>query len=270
MWAKQAPMPVAWLSLDEGDNNISRFITYLITAIQRVIPNVGKDALMELKTSQPLSYEIILTSLINDLVVFNQPITLFMDDYHLIQAQNVHAAIDFLLDFLPLQTHLIIASRSDPPLSISRWRARGQLTELRQENLQFTMEEATSFLNDIMGLDLSTNDVAALESRTEGWIAGLLLAALSLQGHSPLPAPRSIFVQAFTGSNRFVLDYLIEEVLNQQPPLLQEFLLKTSILERLSGSLCDAVCGEPNTDRLDYQENLKCSKFTPEQLPIHS
>ena len=259
MWSKQASIPVIWLSLDEGDNDLTRFLAYVVTAFQRVAPSVGNDALAQLQTPHPQSYEIILTSLLNDLSAHDKPIALFMDDYHLIHTQSVHGAVDYLLEFLPTQIHIIMASRADPPLSLPRLRARDQLTEIRQKNLRFTTEEATSFLNNIMDLDLSMSDVVALESRTEGWIAGLVMAAISLQGYSPSPALRSTFIQSFTGSNRFILDYLIEEVLNRQPPTLQEFLLKTSILERLSGSLCDAVLGKPSMASLENHESQKTS-----------
>jgi len=244
MWARQVSMPVVWLSLDKDDNDLARFLAYIITAFQKIQADIGKDALAVLHTPQSPSHEIVLTSLLNDLAAIQGGLILVLDDYHLVQAQRVHEAVIFLLDHLPLQTHLLIASRADPPLPLPRLRARGQLIEIRQSDLRFTAEEAAAFLNKSMGLELTAQEVAALDRRTEGWIAGLQMAALSLQGHSPHPTTRSEFIQAFTGSHRFILDYLVEEVLEQQPPALIEFLLKTSILERLSGPLCDAVLGD--------------------------
>ena len=165
---------------------------------------------------------------------------LVLDDYHLIDAQPINTALTFLLEHLPPHMHLVIATREDPQLPLARLRARGDLTELRAADLRFTRSEATGFLNQVMGLNLSTEDIVALEARTEGWIAGLQLAAISLQGHQD--ATR--FITSFTGSHRFVMDYLLEEVLHQQPPSVQTFLLRTSILDRFCGSLCDAVLDE--------------------------
>jgi LuxR family maltose regulon positive regulatory protein len=174
----------------------------------------------------------------------------------------IHDAVLFLIDHLPENLHLALATRADPPLPLPRLRARGQLTEMRQTDLRFTTEEATTFLNDVMGLDLSVQDVAALEARTEGWIAGLQMAALSLQGQSLQTAARSEFIAAFSGSHRFVLDYLVEEVLERQPPALQEFLLKTSILERLSGPLCDWILGEELPGQPERRHDARSADFS--------
>jgi LuxR family maltose regulon positive regulatory protein len=239
------PLKAAWVSLDEGDNDPARFLAYLIAALQTLEPHLGDGVLEAFQAPQPPSLEALLTSLINEVVARpkgdaeSRPHVLALDDYHTIKAQPIHQAVAFLLDHLPPQVHLVIASRSDPPLSLARLRGRGQLTELRVDDLRFTADEAAAFLNEAMGLALSTKEVAALEARTEGWITGLQLAALSLQGRTAEHTAR--FIDAFTGSNRYVLDYLVEEVLSREPEEIQAFLLQTSILNRLCGSLCDAV-----------------------------
>ena len=186
--------------------------------------------------SQPPPTDVLLTALLNDLTALGD-VVLVLDDYHVIESQPIDEALTFFVDHLPPQLRLVIATREDPPLPLARLRARGQLTELRAGDLRFTPSEAADFLNEAMGLNLSARDIAALETRTEGWIAGLQLAALSMQGRSDTAS----FIQAFTGSHRFVLDYLMEEVLQRQPERVRSFLLQTAILERLSGSLCDAV-----------------------------
>ena len=190
-----------------------------------------------LQAPQPPPTEAILTALLNEITTLPDNFVLVLDDYHVIDAKPVDQALTFLLEHLPPQMHLVIATREDPQLPLARLRARGQLTELRATDLRFTPAEAAGFLNQVMGLDLSAEDIAALETRTEGWIAGLQLAALSLQGHQDATS----FIQSFTGSHRFVLDYLVEEVLQRQPAQVQTFLLRTSILDRLCGPLCDAV-----------------------------
>ena len=179
-------------------------------------------------------------SLLNDLEVLDEQVVLVLDDYHVIESNEVHEAIAFLVDHAPPQFHLVLASRADPPLPLARWRARGDLLEIRAADLRFTNDEASSYLNEAMGLHLTAGDVDALESRTEGWIAALQLAALSLQGRDDVTG----FIQNFTGDDRFVVDYLAEEVLERQPRNIRGFLLQTSVLDRLSGSLCDAVTGE--------------------------
>jgi LuxR family maltose regulon positive regulatory protein len=250
---------IAWISLDEGDNDFARFLAYFIAALNRVEgmdTTIGEGALTMLQSPQPPPTEAVLTPLINEIAAIPDRILLVLDDYHLIEAQPVHDALTFFLEHLPLQIHLVIAAREDPHLPLSRLRARGQLTELRAADLRFTSSEAAEFLNQEMGLDLSTEDVAALETRTEGWIAGLQLAAISLQGH----ADTSRLIQSFTGSNRLVLDYLIEEVLDQQTEDIQAFLIQTAILNRLTGSLCDAVrfgTAERHTKQDNGQEILE-------------
>ena len=232
-------LPVAWLSLDEGDNDPTRFLTYLVAALQTIEPNIGAGVLAVLQSPQPPPIESILTALLNEITTIPDNFILVLDDYHVIDSKPVDQALTFLLEHLPPQMHLVIATREDPHLPLARLRARGQLTELRAADLRFTPAEAAEFLNQVMGLNLSAEDIAALETRTEGWIAGLQLAALSMQGRSDAAS----FIQAFTGSHRFVLDYLVEEVLQRQPEGIHSFLLKTAILDRLSGSLCDAVTG---------------------------
>jgi LuxR family maltose regulon positive regulatory protein len=250
-WAASCNRPVAWLSLDEGDNDPNRFLSYLIAALQTlalskvegIAANIGEGVLNALQSPQPPSTEAILTALLNEITTIPDHFSLVLDDYHLIDSKPVDNALAFLLEHLPPQMHLVIASREDPHLPLARLRARGQLTELRAADLRFTPTEVADFLNQVMGLNLSVEDIAALETRTEGWIAGLQLAALSMQGHQDAAS----FIHSFTGSHHFVLDYLMEEVLQQQSESIQAFLLRTSILERLCGSLCDAVLPAPST-----------------------
>ncbi|MFL5733792.1 MAG: LuxR family transcriptional regulator, partial [Chloroflexia bacterium] len=222
---------VAWLSLDEGDSDPARFLTYLIASLRTVAPNIGEGVLGVLQAPQPPSAEAILTTLLNELTTIPREFVLVLDDYHVIDAKPVDQAITFLLEHLPPQMRLAIATREDPQLPLARLRARDQLTEVRVTDLRFTPSEAANFLNQAMGLDLSAEDIAALETRTEGWIAGLQLAAISMQGHKDTAG----FIKSFTGSHHFVMDYLVEEVLQQQPESVQTFLLRTSILDRLCG-----------------------------------
>jgi LuxR family maltose regulon positive regulatory protein len=236
-WIANCGRSVAWLSLDEGDNDPARFISYLVKALQTIKAGIGVDLLAALQSPQPLQIETILTALLNEISIIPDHFLLILDDYHLIDSQPVDQSLAFLVEHQPPQMHLVIATREDPSLPLARLRARGQLTELRAVDLRFTPAEAAEFLNRIMGLDLSETDIAALEARTEGWIAGLQLAALSLQGQSDAAK----FIQSFTGSHRFVLDYLLEEVLERQTGEIQNFLLRTSILERMCGPLCEAV-----------------------------
>jgi LuxR family maltose regulon positive regulatory protein len=245
-WLHQNKVPTAWLSLDEGDNDPTRFLAYLIAALQTIAPNLGDGFLALLQSPQPPPTELMLTALLNEITTIPDNLVLVLDDYHVIEAEPVDQALTFLLDNLPSQLHLVITTREDPPLPLARYRVRGQMTELRAADLRFTSAEAATFLNQVMGLNLSAEEIATLETRTEGWIAGLQMAALSMQGR----ADTASFIQAFTGSHRFVLDYLVEEVLQRQPEPVRSFLLQTSILDRLSGPLCDAVrfgyTGTPN------------------------
>src|SRR5437588_2125132 len=241
-WLEHASPPVAWISLEHDDDDLTRFWSYVFTALARVHPGSGTSALALLQTStlSPLPpIETALSVWINELATLPHEIALVLDDYHLITAQPIHRAITYLLDHLPPQLHLIIATRADPPLPLARLRARGYLTDIRAADLRFTVEETAAFLTRALGLELSDQDIATLEARTEGWIAGLQLAALSMQGRKDIPG----FLEAFTGSHRYIIDYLVEEVLALQPEPVQTFLLQTAILERLQGSLCEAVMG---------------------------
>jgi ATP/maltotriose-dependent transcriptional regulator MalT len=252
-WVAGCERPVAWLSLDEGDNDPTRFLTYLVAALQTLAANIGAGVLGVLQSPQPPPTESILTALLNEITTIPDNFVLVLDDYHVIDAQPVEDALNFLLEHLPPQMRLVIATREDPDLPLARLRARGQLTELRAADLRFTASEAAEFLIQVMGLNLSAEDVAALETRTEGWIAGLQLAALSMQGHQDA----TTFIQSFTGSHRFVMDYLVEEVLHQQSERVQAFLLRTSILNRLCGPLCDAVLLDASASGQETLEYLE-------------
>lgn len=230
-------MPVAWLSLDKNDNQAGRFLSYLVAALQQADHTVGSEAVQLLAAAQEALPEAVLTSLINELDRANTELALVLDDYQYVSSQAVHEAMVFLLDHRPHTLHIVIATRSDPPLPLARLRARGQTVELRAADLRFTESEAAQFLNDIMGLGLDARSVAMLEERTEGWIAGLQMAALSMQDREDVLA----FIEGFSGTNRYILDYLLEEVLASQPPEIQHFLLHSSVLERLTASLCEAV-----------------------------
>jgi LuxR family maltose regulon positive regulatory protein len=239
-WTAVCGRPVVWLSLDEGDNDPLRFLAYLITALQAIKPGLGEGLLAALQSPQPPQAEVILTTLLNEITTVVESFIFVLDDYHRIDSKPVDEALTFLLEHQPPPMHLVITTREDPHLPLARLRVRRQLTELRAADLRFTPAEAAEFLNHVMGLKLSEEDVAALETRTEGWIAGLQLAALSMQGRSDIAG----FIQAFTGSHRFVLDYLAGEVLERQTERVRSFLLQTAILDRLSGPLCDAVTAQ--------------------------
>ena len=241
-WIAGCQRPVAWLSLDEGDNEPARFLTYLIAALQTIAADIGTGVLPMLQSPQPPSSESILTSLLNEIVTIPDSFLLVLDDFHVIDSKPVENVLVFLIEHLPSQMHLVIATREDPPLPMARYRAKGQLTELRTADLRFTSSEVAEFLNQVMNLNLTAEDITALETRTEGWIAGLQMAAISMRGLTDT----SSFIRSFTGSHRFVLDYLLEEVLHRQPVEVQAFLLRTSILERLCGPLCDAVLSSPS------------------------
>ncbi|MHB1357323.1 MAG: LuxR C-terminal-related transcriptional regulator [Anaerolineae bacterium] len=241
-WVAGCQRPVAWLSLDEGDNDPARFLIYLTAALQTIMAHIGEGVMGVLQSPQPPPIESTLTALLNEITAVPDNFVLVLDDYHVLDSKPVDQALTFVLEHLPPQMHLVIATREDPDLPLARLRARGQLTELRAADLRFTPSEAAEFLNQVMGLNLSAGDITALETRTEGWIAGLQLAALSMQGHHDTVS----FIKSFTGSHRFVLDYLIEEVLQQQSENIQTFLLRTSILDRMCGPLCDAVSGSPS------------------------
>ena len=254
-WLASCGQPVAWLSLDEGDGDPARFLTYLVAALQKLTlsdaeelaPNIGKGVLAILESPQLPPAESILTTLLNEITTIPDNFVLVLDDYHVVDSKPVDQALEFLIEHLPPQMHLVITTREDPHLPLARLRARGQLTELRAADLRFTPAEAAEFLNQVMSLNLSAEDITALEARTEGWIAGLQLAALSMQGHHDTAG----FIKSFTGSHHFVLDYLIEEVLLQLPEHIRSFLLQTAILDILCAPLCNAV-----TEREDGKEML--------------
>jgi LuxR family maltose regulon positive regulatory protein len=252
-WITSCERPVAWLSLDEGDKDTTRFLTYLVATLQTVAPNIGKGVLAALQSPQQPPTEPILIALLNEITSLPDDFILVLDDYHVVDSKPVDDALAFLLEHLPPQLHLVITTREDPQLPLARLRARGQLTELRHADLRFTLSEAAEFLNRSLGLNLSPDDITALESRTEGWIAGLRLAAISIKGHQDT----SSFIQSFTGSHRFVIDYLVEDVLRQQPENVQNFLLSTSILDRLCGPLCDAVLLSPSASGQETLESLE-------------
>ncbi|MEL6355126.1 MAG: helix-turn-helix transcriptional regulator, partial [Cyanobacteria bacterium J06627_28] len=260
-WVSVCTQPVAWLSLDEEHNDPTRFLVYLVSTLQTLtlskvegVPQLGEGVLSALKSPQPPPLDSILTTLINEITAVSESFILVLDDYHLIESEPVNRALDFLLQHLPLPSmHLVIATREDPPLPLARLRACGQLIELRAPDLRFTQVETTEFLNQAMNLNLSAEEIAALENCTEGWIAGLQLAAISLQGHQDTAS----FIKSFSGSHYFVLDYLVEEILEQQPENIQNFLLSTSILECLCGSLCDAALPQSSTPGQEILEYLE-------------
>jgi LuxR family maltose regulon positive regulatory protein len=241
---RDAPLQAAWLSLDEGDDDVVRFWSYVIAALQTLDPAIGQTALGALQASQagPPPLEPLLISLLNDVttrLAGDRPSVLVLDDYHVLRTEALHESLDDLLDHLSPALRLVVASREDPPLALSLLRGRGQLVEIRAADLRFTPAEAVELLNAAMGLQLSAEDIAALENRTEGWVVGLHMAALSLQGQTDPEAHD--FVSAFAGDDRYVADYLLDQVLRRQAPHIQRFLIRTSILDRLCGTLCDAV-----------------------------
>ncbi len=227
-WIRDCGHPTAWLSLDKNDNDLSRFLIYLIAALQRIDSEVGVDVQAALEESLSPHFEILLTRLISEIERFPDKSIIVLDDYHLIYSKSVHDVINFLIEYLPPMIHLVISGRTDPPLPISRLRVLGEVNEVRTPKLRFTKKEVATFLNDLMGFDLSSEGIAALEARTEGWIASLKLAALSMQGRDDWPE----FIAKFSGSNRYIIDYLVDEVMARQPEEVQTFLRRTSILER--------------------------------------
>src|SRR5215210_766937 len=243
--------PVAWLSLDPGDNDPVRFWRYFITAINQLQPGSGESALTLLGAPQAPPIEVILTILLNELAVLPTEAVLVLDDYHLIEPGAIHEGLSFLIEHLPPRMHLVISTRADPPVALSRLRARGESNELRAADLRFTPEEAATFLNQVMSLELPADQIAELEGGTEGWVAGLQMAALAMRDHTDVAG----FIAEFTGSNRHVVDYLAEEVLGRQPEELQTFLLETSILDRMCAPLCNSVAG--HTDGQATLERLE-------------
>jgi LuxR family maltose regulon positive regulatory protein len=247
-WARRSRRPAAWLSLDGGDNDPARFWRYVAAALERVRPGIGERVAPLLGGEGPPPLEAVAVAVINQLTVpFDKgPVVLVLDDYHLVEAPAVHVSVAFLLERLPPGLRLVLAARADPPLPLARLRGRGQLAELRERDLRFTLAETAAFLREATGLDLPAASVATLQNRTEGWAAGVQLAALSLEGYAD-PAG---FVASFSGSNRYILDYLTEEVLARQPDQVVRFLLETSVLARLCGPLCDAVTGRTDSQQV--------------------
>jgi LuxR family transcriptional regulator, maltose regulon positive regulatory protein len=247
-WVRSSSLPVAWVSLDSGDNDPARFWRHAVAALGQAHPRIAERAGPLLGPPAPSSFEGLVAALINELAVEpgEDKVLLVLDDYHLIEAPQVHAPLTFLVEHLPPGLCLMLASRSDPPLPLARWRAARQLAELRTDDLRFTAGEAAVLLREAIGADLPSAAVAALEARTEGWVAGLQLAALSLRGQPDVTG----FVAAFSGSHRYVLDYLGQEVLDRQEAGLRGFLLETSVLDRLSSALCDAVTGRPGSQAM--------------------
>jgi LuxR family maltose regulon positive regulatory protein len=252
-WIEGIERPVAWLSLDEGENDPTRFLTYLVAALQTIAPTLGGGVLSVLQSPQPPPPEAMLTALLNDMTTIRDHFILVLDDYHIIDARPVTHALTFLVEHMPPHMHIVITTREDPPLPLARLRVGGQLTEVRARDLRFTPSEATDFLNQMMGLDLSAQDIVLLSRRTEGWIAGLQLAAISMQGQQDTAS----FITSFTGSHQYVVDYLVEEVLGQQDARVQTFLLHTSILDRFCDSLCDAVMMDPSVSGWEILQYLE-------------
>ena len=250
-WIAQSPMSVVWFSIDAGDNDSVRFWDYVIAAIQTVYPDTGEQTLTLLHEPMPLPVETILSTLINELSALPDLLTVVLDDYHVIESPTIHEGLAFLVEHMPAQIRLIMTTRADPPLPLARMRVHSQLLELRSTDLRFTPPQIATFFTDVMGLTLTTDEVKALDTRVEGWIAGLQLAGLALQGKSD-PAE---FIASFAGDHHYVLDYLGDEILDRLPDAMQQFLLQTSILERLNADLCDTVTGAAESrSALEYLE----------------
>lgn len=245
-WIRSIAEPAAWLSLDKRDGDLARFLAYLVAALQTIDPAIGMAVANMQQPPHPEPTTVILTTLINDIVNFSREFVLVLDDYHEIEGQAVQEAMRFLLEYLPSNMHFAIATRADPPLQLAHLRGRGQLVELRAADLCFTPQESAGFLSHLMGLALSEEDVGALTTRTEGWITGLQIAALSMQSHKDT----SQFINTFSGSHRHILDYLLEVVLEGQPENVRNFLLQTSILDHLSGPICNAVTCQDESEMM--------------------
>jgi LuxR family maltose regulon positive regulatory protein len=254
-WLGEAGLPSAWLSLEAGENDASRFLTYLLAAVQRLSPQLGASMRGMLMAPQRPPTEILLTPLINELAALEEAMLIVLDDYHVIHGQPVHEILNFLVDHLPPNVHLVILSREDPPLPLHRLNARRQMLGLRQAELSFSAEEAVDFFQRISGLEVTPDQAARLTRRTEGWVTGLQLAALSMR----TALDQEAFIASFTGSNRFVLDYLFEEVFNIQPKEIRSFLLQTAVLERVCAGLADAVTGGEGSQAL--LEELEHANF---------
>jgi LuxR family transcriptional regulator, maltose regulon positive regulatory protein len=255
-WISQSELPVVWISLDKSDNEPVQFTRYLVEGLRKIEPGIGDGAIELLKSGQRPPIASIFSGLIQEISESGEKLVLVLDDYHWIEAEKVHRLVRTLLDYLPPHIHLVISSRMDPPLPLARLRVNGQLSELRAEDLSFSTEETSVFFNDILNLHLSDGDIASLISRTEGWVAGLQLAALSMHGRDDL----SSFIRSFAGDDRHIVDYLVEEVLNLQPEPVKTFLLQTSILNRLSEPLCNYVIDQQNS-QVTLEELDKANLF---------
>ena len=253
-WIRDFGSPVAWVSLDLGDNDLVRLWVHLVAALQMVRAGMGESVSSALQASQPAPIDYLLTDLINEIDQSNESaavgdsrrLIFILDDYHLITNPKVHESLTFFIEHMPPQMHLILSGRSDPPWPMARLRARLRMAELRADDFRFSPDEAAALMNGVMGFELSTQDIAALEARTEGWIVGLQMAALSMHKR----VDRGAFIRAFTGTHRFILDYLLEEVIDQQPTELQEFLLSTAILERMNADLCNSILAIGNSQAI--------------------
>ena len=253
-WIEQSKHKVGWVSLDSGDNDPKRFLTYCIAALQRVQPDFGENSESLIQSPQQVSPESIITAFINEINESLKESVLILDDYHVIDSTEVHQSLSFFIEHLPQNLHLIVSGRHDPPIPLSRLRARKHLLEVRESDLRFTTEETISFFKTTMGLELTKGEVETLEERTEGWIASLQLAGIAMQGGKNIHR----FISDFKGSHSYIVDYLTEEVLNHLDVSIQEFLLYTSILSRFNSSLCDAVTrGFGSQDVIDYLSKAK-------------
>lgn len=268
-WIAGQERAVAWYALDEGDNDPVRFWNYFVASVQLHIPDYGEIALASLQPSQPVPIQTFVTQLVNELVLYDQSLVMVLDDYHLVQNADIHAALTYLLDNQPSSLVVVIASRSDPPMPLARWRSRRRLVELRAVDLRFTIEESGALLNDVMGLEVSKDDLILLAGQTEGWAAGLQLAALALQARLAQGTLRadevSAYLRQFSGSSRYILDYLVDEVLEQQPDETRAFLLHTCILDQLCGDLCDDLLlgAQPG---MPADEGEEVARTTPSQV----
>ncbi|NQT59542.1 MAG: LuxR family transcriptional regulator [Bacteroidetes bacterium] len=252
-WVSHSRQKVLWLSLDEEHKDPMRFLAYIVTALQSIKENIGIELLIELQSPQSPYLDYILPHILNEITAIIEDFILVLDDYHILDNEEIDKILTFFLKHMPSQMHLVIATREDPHLPMARLRGIGQLTEIRASDLRFSVTETTAFLNEMMHLSLSASDITALETRTEGWIAGLQLAAISMQGHND----SSKFIESFTGNHHFILDYMIEEVLNQQEESIQSFLIRTAILDRMCGPLCEHVLNDPALSGRETLKNLE-------------
>jgi len=251
-WVRAVGRPVAWLTLDAHDNDATRFLAYVIAALQQIQASCGAQTLALLRSPQPPPVETLLTTLVNELALMPQPFLLVLDDYHLVEAETVHQAVNFLLTYLPPQAHLVIVTRREPPLALARLRVRGELGEISAADLRFSPAEVAAFFTQTVGVQLTPDAVAALDARTEGWVAGLRLAAVVLQATDPAARTARFvtLISQFRGDDRHVFAYLTEEVFDRLTAERQAFLVQTALLQRLCGALCDAVTGNRNSQSL--------------------